>query len=76
MANKEKMYLRFLHPTQCGRNESVYVDTALEDLEEYIMPTEETNGIRRSSANVKLGKLVKEGYIKDDKILVRLEVLP
>lgn len=71
---KKTLYLRFLHPTKKGQNESIFINTALKDFERYRMPTEERNEPVWSIYKVLLKKLEEGGYVKDDKILVRFEV--
>ncbi|KAH9374584.1 hypothetical protein HPB48_016426 [Haemaphysalis longicornis] len=68
---QKKVYLRFLHPIQSGTTERIMLNTAVDNFEEYGMPTGEKNSEINSKQNVELRKLEVHGYIKDDKLSVR-----
>ncbi|KAH9365693.1 hypothetical protein HPB48_000495 [Haemaphysalis longicornis] len=72
---KKKLFLWFVHPTDTLIMESVYTDTALQDLKDYQRPSQAENGELWSKKGVQVKFLEDAGFVKDDKLTVRFEVL-
>lgn len=72
---KKKVCLLVLHPTQKDGVRSIFLDTALWDLPGLGRAAKKHPGILSGTA-LSVSDLEKDGFIKDDKVTLKFEVMP
>ncbi|KAH9359671.1 hypothetical protein HPB48_007980 [Haemaphysalis longicornis] len=73
---KKKLFLWFVHPTDKLIMESVYTDTALQDLKKYQRPSQAESGKLVSIKGVQVKFLEERGFVTDNKLIAKIQQLP